>query len=669
MSNNTIPSIRVGRAICGDLPAALRREWLVTNGLGSYASGSLAGITTRRYHGLLVAALEPPVGRTVLVGGVIEWVTYRGRRYALSTHEYAEGTVDPQGYRYLESFTLEGMLPVWVFALGDALLERRVWMAHGQHTSYLGYRLLRGSVPLELEVTPLVTARDFHSLRSGQGWRPQVEAHGRTLQVGLAPDAPLLTIGADTGEAEAGGDWHPGFHHRAERARGLDDQSDLFAPGVLRLTLEPRTAAAVTMSVEPAPPGPAAALAAARERQAALIRRAAAEGAPPPVRQLVLAADQFIVERRDAAGAPGTTVIAGYHWFNDWGRDTMIALPGLTLATGRAAEAAQILRTFARYLDRGMLPNNFPDRAGSLPGYNTVDATLWYVLAIRAYEAATGDRRLADDLLPALREIITWHRRGTRYGITVDPSDGLLRAGEPGVQLTWMDAKVGAWVVTPRIGKPVEINALWYNVLRTLAGFLERAGDPTAAVYAGLAGQVRRSFQARFWDAARGYLADVVDGPDGDDWSLRPNQIFAVALPEPLIAGGEARAVVEHVGAELLTSYGLRSLAPGQPGYQGDYGGDPRQRDGAYHQGTVWGWLLGPFAEAYARVTGDRAGALRLLEPIADHLADAGMGSVSEIFAGDPPHTPHGAIAQAWSVAEVLRVWRQLAGPGQVVVA
>ena len=662
MSNNTIPSIRVGRAICGDLPAALRREWLVTNGLGSYASGSLAGVATRRYHGLLVAALEPPVGRTVLVGGVIEWATYRGRRYALSTHEYAEGTVDPQGYRHLEAFALEGMLPVWVFALGDALLERRVWMAHGQHASYLGYRLLRGSVPLELEVTPLVTYRDFHSLRSGQGWRLQVEAHGRALQVALSPGAPPLTIGAGRGIVETNGEWYWGFHHRAERARGLDDQSDLFAPGVLRLTLEPRTAAAVTMSVEPAPPAPAAALAAARERQAALIRRADAEGAPLPVRQLVLAADQFIVERRDAAGAPGTTIIAGYHWFNDWGRDTMIALPGLTLATGRATEAAQILRTFARYLDRGMLPNNFPDRAGSLPGYNTVDATLWYVLAIRAYDVATGDRRLADDLLPALREIITWHRRGTRYGIMVDPSDGLLRAGEPGVQLTWMDAKVGSWVVTPRVGKPVEINALWYNVLRTLAGFLERAGDPTAAVYAGLAEQVRRSFQARFWDAARGYLADVVDGPDGDDWSLRPNQIFAVALPEPLIAGGEARDVVEHVGAELLTSYGLRSLAPGQPGYQGDYGGDPRRRDGAYHQGTVWGWLLGPFAEAYARVTGDRAGALQLLEPIADHLADAGMGSVSEIFVGDPPHAPHGAIAQAWSVAEVLRVWRQLAG-------
>lgn len=661
MSNDALPSIRVGRAICGDLTAALRREWLVTNGLGGYASGSLAGVATRRYHGLLVAALEPPVGRTVLVGGTVEWATYRGQRYALSTHEYADGTVDPQGYRHLESFALEGMLPVWLFALGDALLERRVWMAHGQNTSYLGYRLLRGSAPLELEVAPLVTYRDFHSLRSGQSWRPQVETHGRALQIELSPGAPPLTIGADRGVAEAGGDWYWGFQHRAERERGLDDRSDFFATGVLRITLEPHAAAAVTMSVEPTPPAPEAALAAARERQTVLIQRAGAEGEPTPVQQLVLAADQFIVERRDEAGAPGTTVIAGYHWFNDWGRDTMIALPGLTLSTGRATEAAQILRTFARYLDRGLLPNNFPDCAGSLPGYNTVDATLWYVLAIRSYDDVTGDRCLADDLLPVLREIVEWHRRGTRHGIKVDPADGLLRAGEPGVQLTWMDAKVGEWVVTPRTGKPVEINALWYNALRALAGFLERRADPTAAVYAGLAEQARRSFQDRFWDAARGYLADVVDGPDGDDWSLRPNQIFAVALPEPLIEGIEASAVVERVGAELLTSYGLRSLAPGQPGYQGNYGGDPARRDGAYHQGPVWGWLLGPFTEAYARVTGDRAGALRLLEPIADHLADAGMGSVSEIFAGDPPHAPHGVIAQAWSVAEVLRVWRQLA--------
>jgi predicted glycogen debranching enzyme len=404
----------------------------------------------------------------------------------------------------------------------------------------------------------------------------------------------------------------------------------------------------------------ATSLAAEQTRQRDLLARAGAENADPAVQQLILAADQFIVMRGDAAhpAAAGKTVLAGYHWFNDWGRDTMISLPGLVLATGRAQEAEEILRTFAQFLADGLLPNNFPDSAGVIPGYNTADATLWYVLAIRACHAATGDDALIDDLLPAMRDIVEKHLAGTRYGIGVDPSDGLLRAGEPGVQLTWMDAKVGDWVVTPRIGKPVEINALWYNVLRIVAGFLKGKDDKTAARYLVAAERLRTSFRARFFHPDLDHLADVVDGPDGDDWTLRPNQVFALSLPYLVLEDDEAKQVFDAVGQKLLTTYGLRTLPPDHPSYRGDYGGDQYHRDSSYHMGPVWPWLIGAFAEAHYRLHGDADAALELLRPFAHHLRDAGLGSVSEILEGDPPHLPRGCIAQGWSVAEVLRVWR-----------
>jgi predicted glycogen debranching enzyme len=338
----------------------------------------------------------------------------------------------------------------------------------------------------------------------------------------------------------------------------------------------------------------------------------------------------------------------------------MIALPGLTLATGRADEAATILRTFARFADQGMLPNNFPDQAGQVPGYNTVDATLWYVLAIHSYLEATGDLGLLDDLLPVLCDILDWHVRGTRYGIGVDPADGLLRAGEPGVQLTWMDARVGDRVITPRTGKPVEVQALWYNALRTVAGFLAGRADPRADAYTTMAERARASFLDRFVRADLGYLPDVVDGPAGDDLTLRPNQIFALSLPFPLVEGQVASDVLTAVGRALLTPYGLRSLGPDDPAYEGEYGGDPARRDSAYHQGPVWTWLMGAYVEAYARLRGDRAGARDLLRPFEHHLRDACLGSVSEILEGDAPHRPRGAVAQAWGVAELLRAWRAL---------
>ncbi|HEX9370502.1 MAG TPA: glycogen debranching enzyme N-terminal domain-containing protein, partial [Roseiflexaceae bacterium] len=408
------PLVHFGRELCDDLAAGMRREWLVTNGLGGYASGTLAGPNTRRYHGLLVAALNPPVERTVLVGGAVEWASYDGRRYPLSAHEYAGGTVDPHGYRHVQSFALEGALPVWTFALADALLERRVWMAYGANTTYVRYRLLRGTRPVELEITPLVTYRDFHALSSGAGWRPAVEPQPRQATIRAFDGARPLRLLADGGAFAPGGDWYYNFSHREEAARGLDDRSDLFAPGAFKARLEPGAALTLVLTAEDgADMDGARALDAARARQNELLRRAAAEQSDPAVQQLVLAADQFIVARGEtgdwrleASGngqapspkpqAPslGKTVIAGYHWFADWGRDTMIALPGLTLATGRPEDAAGILHTFARYVAGGLLPNNFPDHAGVIPGYNTVDATLWYAHAIRAYARATGDAAL-----------------------------------------------------------------------------------------------------------------------------------------------------------------------------------------------------------------------------------------------------------------------------------
>jgi predicted glycogen debranching enzyme len=647
------PLVSFGPEVAADLDAALRREWLVVNGLGGYASGTLAGVNTRRYHGLLVAALNPPVERTVLVAGSLDRVRYDGHRYALSAHEYGEGTIDPHGYRNIQSFELDGAIPVWIFALGDALLEKRVWMARGANTTYVTYRVQRGSPPLDLEVAPLVTYHDFHTLSHG-GWKLGVTDVPGGIEVRAFEGAIPFRVLAEGGQCAPINEWYWNFRHREETARGLDDRSDLYVPVNFSKRLRAGDQLTLILTTERSPETTAShALDSERCRERVLLQRANAAEADPVIQQLVLAADQFIV-RRDVDAQPGQSVIAGYHWFNDWGRDTMISLPGLTLSTDRAQDGAGILHTFAPYLDQGMLPNNFPDSTGALPGYNTVDATLWYVVAIHRYALATGDEGLVDELLPVMRSIVDWHERGTRYGIGVDPTDGLLRAGESGVQLTWMDAKIGDWVVTPRIGKPVEVQALWYNALRIVASLASNSE------YSAMADRVRDSFIQRFFRADLGYLADVVDGPNGDELQLRPNQIFAVSLPHPLVEGAVAASVVDKVGRALLTGLGLRSLSPNHPTYRGDYRGDPAQRDGGYHQGPVWTWLLGPYAEAHFRIHGDRAAALALLRPVEQHLRDACVGSVSEILEGDAPHRPVGCVAQAWGVAETLRVLRLL---------
>jgi predicted glycogen debranching enzyme len=657
-----------GREVCGDAAAAEAREWLVTNGLGGFACGTLAGNVTRRYHGLLMAAFHPPVGRTLLVSNLDGTADYDEQHYPLTTQRWWNAghpsLVPEGGHRHIERFRLEGTTPVWTFALADAQLEKRVWMRQGENTTYVGYTFIRGSGPLRLALKALVNYRDYHSSTHAGGWGMRVEpvAHGlRVTAFDGAVPFYLLSAGA---AAEPVHEWYRDFDLPAERERGLDDHEDHLHAGTFRATMAPGDSIVIVLTTRADPeldPGRAAEENLAAQHALLAEWRSAdadlASEAPEWIRQLVLAADQFIARRPLADDAAARTVIAGFPWFCDWGRDTMIALPGLTLATGRPEIARSILRTFARFVDGGMLPNCFND-AGTAPEYNTVDAALWFIEAARLSYAATSDQLFLEELFPVLAAIVEHHQRGTRHNIHVDGNDGLLYAGAPGVQLTWMDARVGDRVVTPRMGKPVEINALWYNALLTMAKFADRLKKP-AARYTEMAKRVRASF-GRFWNTAEDCCFDVLEGPSGNEAAVRPNQIFAVSLPESPLTAQQQVAVVETCARRLLASFGLRSLAPGGSGYAGRYEGGPAARDSVYHQGTVWGWLLGPFALAWMRVHGDPAGALALLEPMAHHLQAACLGSVSEIFDGDPPFTPRGCFAQAWSVAEVLRAWTEI---------
>jgi predicted glycogen debranching enzyme len=718
--------LTLDREICLNLDAVLQREWLVTNGLGSYASGTVAGANTRRYHGLLVAALRPPVARTVLVAKVDEEVEFDRRTFYLGTNEYQDGTINPGGFVHLEQFSLEDGLPVFLYRIGgpdELMLEKRIWMERGQQTTYVRYRLFRqpqngSAMPqpngvysdappvITLTLLPFAAYRDYHDQQYGSNDRHLMVTEVPTdsepddavssvackiIAFDGAQPYHLIAIGSQGMGLDFSqmGVWYWRFLHRKERERGLPDTEDYYLPGLFRarLSLENKGANAedtltLMLTAEPRWANALRPGAPARSLQKTIARQREIAGKALPslgererdfVQQLRLAADQFLVTR-PLNGTKGTssakshaTVIAGYHWFTDWSRDTMISLPGLTLATGRFEEARSLLETFARYLDRGMLPNRFPDSGEKLTDgdYNTADATLWYFHALDQYLRFTGDNTLLDTLYPALEEIITWHQHGTRFGIRVDTTDGLLRAGEIGIQLTWMDAKVDTWVVTPRMGKPVEINALWYNALRLMEAWATRQGkDPLP--YGAAAARCRESFNQRFWHAEGGYLADVVDGPAGDDLSLRPNQLFALSLPHPILDTAHWEPVLNVVTQHLLTSMGLRSLNQANPAYQGHYTGDRRARDGAYHQGTVWAWLIGPYLDARLRVYCSDNGAASsheeercrgILEAFCGHLEQAGLGSISEIFDGDAPHSARGCIAQAWSVAEVLRLW------------
>ncbi len=653
-------SIRFGRETTGNLQIAETKEWLVTNGIGGYGSGTIAGSITRGYHGLLVAAIRPPVDRRLMLVKLDETLTYRGTSYDLTTNRWAGGAISPQGHKNIQSFALEGSIPCWRFACADALLEKRIWMVPGANTTYVAYTLISATEPVQLSASAIVDNRIFHN--TGQvAWPVNVQslADGVKITSGGA-DALPLTLRMQSSTVSPASQLYQNFYLPAETARGLRDSDDHVHAATFTASLAPGATLMFLASAETDPEFDAQALQNAKARDQQLLSRWTAARAPKAVvpapawmEQLVLAADQFLVHRQPN----GKSVIAGYHWFEDWGRDTMISLPGLTLVTGQATAAGPILETFAKFVDQGMLPNRFPDGAEA-PEYNTIDATLWYFQAIRAYYEKTQDQVCLRNLYPTLQKIITCHMEGTRYNIKVDPTDNLLYGGQAGVQLTWMDAKVGDLVITPRIGKPVEVNALWYNALRAMVIFAEALGE-SKAPYETLADATLKGF-GRFWNTATGYCYDVLDGPNGNETALRPNQLFAVSLPESPLTSDQQRQVVDICAHALLTSYGLRSLAPTDPAYQGFYGGDQFHRDSAYHQGTVWAWLIGPFVAAHLRAYQDTAAALRFLEPMADHLTAAGLGTISEIFDGDAPFEPKGCIAQAWSVGQVLQVYDQI---------
>lgn len=664
--------VEFDRDVCGDLHDAESREWLVTNGIGGYAFGTMAGLQARCYHGLLVAALKPPLGRTLLVAKFDETARYASKDYALASNRWADGTLAPQGFLNIQRFHLEGTTPVWTFALADALVEKRIFMQTGENTTYVLYRLIRASNAVEISVKVLADYAEEHCVTSGRTHPMTVTAVEGGLKVVAFDGATPFYVMSRAATATPASNWYRNFDLAAERARGLRDLTDHFFPGEFRatialggsLTIVASTQATVSLDGE-------AAFAKRQKEASALLTQFSAtiisirkENSQPPlpyVQQLVLAADQFIAAR-PIDGAPNAkTILAGYPWFNDWGRDTMIALPGLCLVTGRPWLARNILRTFSRFVSDGMLPNQFPG-AGIAPAYNSVDATLWYFEAVRQYFEATNDIGLLHELYPLLEGMIDAYGRGTRYRIHVDPADGLLFAGEPGVQLTWMDARVDGRVVTPRIGKPIEVNALWLNATATMSRFANILGR-NAARYEILRKSARAGF-AKFWNAEKQFCFDVIDAPgsaDGKDATLRPNQIFAVSLPETALDTKQQRAVVDVCARELLTSFGLRSLGPSEPGYRGRYAGGVEERDDAYHQGTVWGWLLGPFALAHLRVYGNAQQAMSFLEPLICQIKSAGLGTLSEIFDGDPQHFPNGCIAQAWTVGEVLRAWKNIA--------
>jgi predicted glycogen debranching enzyme len=647
--------IKFDQSVCRDLESASKREWLETNGIGGFATSTITGLNTRRYHGLLVAATKPPVGRMLLLAKLEETLVINGQRHELSANRYT-GAIHPQGYKFLKGFRL-APFPVFTYEVEDVEIEKSVFMIYGENSTVIQYEVRGAGSDCLLEVRPLIAFRDYHSTtQENSSLNPRVESEPGLASVAPYAGLPTLYLAHDAKEIDTTGYWYRNFELEAERERGLDFKEDLFAPMSLKFDLNTRHEVAIIASTEARRVSDAA-----QYRQNEIERRAGVIASAPNqnklVRALFAAADQYVVARANCK-----TVIAGYHWFGDWGRDTMIALPGLTLVTGRAEVAKSILREFALHIDRGMLPNRFPD-AGETPEYNTVDATLWYFEAVRALLDYTGDYGFVKEhLYAALVDIIDWHVRGTRFCIHVDV-DGLLASGEEGSQLTWIDAKVGDYVVTPRRGKPVEIQALWYNALRVMEDLARKFGDgANERRCADKASHAKRSFNSLFWNEEAGCLYDVVDG-DSRDGSIRPNQIFAVSLPHTMLSREKGKRVVETVERELLTPVGLRSLTPADPQYIARYEGGPWERDVSYHQGTVWAWLMGPFITAYIKVNGQNssranracARAAEWLTAFQDHLSEAGLGHISEIFDADQPHTARGCIAQAWSVAELLR--------------
>jgi predicted glycogen debranching enzyme len=683
--------LRKNRDVLQNFAEATQHEWLETNGLGGWAGSSIIGVNTRRYHGLLVAAIVPPAERMVLLSKldetiVIDWAAnvqaangqaadsdsandfdfpsgQTDARYELGVNLYRDDIISPTGHQYLTSFSKD-IFPQWEYEVEGILLKKTIVMVHGENTVVIHYEVIEAPQPFTLELLPLMAARGYHALNH-EGPQMQWAAEFDNGLFHNRPDGKndvFIMVPASTYQHTPR--WFNNFQCKTEQYRGLDYTEDLFNHGTFSVGLKKGDTLSIIVSTEDVAGKNAEELLS----KETLRRKLLTSNQPNDemIHQLTLAADQFIVKRtiqlKNSEVSPsegdleGTSIIAGYHWFTDWGRDTMISLPGLCLSTGRYDDAKKILFAFAQSVSMGMLPNRFLDN-GEEPEYNNADATLWYFIAVNKYLEATGDTGFVlNGILPVLKDIIDWHYKGTRYNIHVD-EDHLLFAGEEGQQLTWMDARIGSWVVTPRMGKPVEIEALWYNALKIFAGLLLLNGQENDARLVNVSAEkLKQSFEQLFWYEQGNYLYDNIDREGKPVAEFRPNQLFAISLPFALIEGDKARAILQMIEEQLYTPVGLRTLPRSDARYVPVYGGDQFNRDAAYHEGTVWSWLLGPYVDALMKVKTEKSKVKKVIDDFAYHLNEACIGSVSEIFDAEPPHHPRGCIAQAWGVAEVLRV-------------
>jgi len=648
--------ISFDRSVCGDFNKAIEKEWLETNGIGGYSSSTIIGVNTRGYHGLLVSAVKPPTHRMVALSKAEETIIIGGKRYEISCNQYS-GAIYPEGYKYLDSFKLDPF-PTFKYIIEDAVIEKNIFMVHGRNTVFVVYKLIEASKPINIEIRPLVACRDFHE-RMHEGYNPKIDLQHGNDSMSVYMNGISLSLLFSGGNFKAVPSWYKNFEYVCEAQRGQESHEDLYNPGYFSRELKQGAEVALIASTEdPSVFDLDSSRLHELSRKSMISESSLLRSTPDNLKYcvscLLTSADQFLVRRDDYP-----SIIAGYHWFGDWGRDAMISLPGIALVSEKYEIAKDILKNFARYVSQGMIPNCFPE-SGEKPQYNSVDASLWFIYAAKKYFDYTEDLLFIEsELFDVIKDIIYNYREGTRYNIRVD-EDGLVHAGHEGTQLTWMDAKIGDMVVTPRRGKAVEINALWYNALKTMEDFSYRLGySGSAQKYTELSEKTKENFNDMFWYEKGGYLYDCVDG-DYYDKSIRPNQIFAISLPYQVLIEERAKSVLDVVQRELLTPYGLRTLSPGDKKYKGQYIGDQRSRDMAYHQGTVWAWLLGHFITAYVNLNGQNKQTLGFVKGLLgefthNHFIDAGLSTVSEIFDGDFPHHPRGCISQAWSVAEILR--------------
>jgi len=644
--------ITINQKEISDFSKSSKLEWIETNGVGGYASSTIIGLNSRRYHGLLVSANNPPVEKEVIVSKLDEAIVLKNKFYELSVNQFP-GNVSPKGYQYLVEFKKD-LFPEFIYKVDSVKIKKTITAINEKNTTVIIYEVLEAIEEFEIQLTPFIAMRDFHSLRKADvNLQAEYSFKNNLLKFNLQNRPTTLFASINKGEFTSCPDWYYNFEYLEELNRGLDYREDLFKPGFFKTSVNKGDKIIVTLSSIPILRDGLYLFEKEKYRREKIV---ADSKNNTILKQLLLAADQFIVKRKES----GKTIIAGYHWFSDWGRDTMISLPGLTLSTKRFNDAQSILETFAAAVDKGMIPNRFPDYRES-PEYNTVDASLWFIIAIKKYLDASNDFYFVrETLYPIVKNIISWHEKGTRHNIYED-YDGLLYSGEPGVQLTWMDAKIGDWVVTPRQGKAVEINALWYNVLH-IAAYLSNVFNKKTceAYYKKKANKVFKNFNETFWNEEGGYLFDYVDD-DYKDSSFRPNQIYAISLPYKLLGSEKAKLIVDKVYENLYTPFGLRSLSPNNENYKPIYTGDQYLRDSAYHQGTVWSFLLGAFADAieFAYPKENEVRIKKIIENFILHISNAGLGTVSEIFDGNFPHNSKGCIAQAWGVAEFLRIYQK----------